>query len=178
MEFEKSCELRPVSETDLLLLFQWRNSHRVQESMYSDQAITLDQHTTWFHRMLQRDDLAYYVFEYNGVPSGVVNFVQLDKINGKCSWGFYLGADDLPAGTGTKMCRLGLRKAFEELQMRKICGEAFAFNLASVKVHEKLGFQREGYYKEHVFKNGRYEDIVAFALFRDDFMSGERIADE
>lgn len=143
--------------------------------MYSDQLITMDQHKVWFERMLQRDDLAYYMFEYNGTPSGIVNFVQLDKVNAKCHWGFYLGADHLPSGTGTEMCRLGLAKAFVDLQMRKICGEAFAFNIPSIKVHEKLGFQREGCYKEHVYKNGRYEDIVAFALFKDDFMSRERI---
>lgn len=166
--------IRSVLQTDLHQLLEWRNSVRVRESMFSDEIITLEQHTAWFERMLQRDDQVYYIFEYQGVPSGVVNFVQLDKINSKCYWGFYLGADDLPSGTGTEMCRIGIQRAFTKLGMRKICGEAFAFNKPSVKVHEKLGFEREGLFKEHVWKNGKYEDIIAFALFKEDFIMEER----
>ncbi|MNR68073.1 hypothetical protein D3C85_1924130 [compost metagenome] len=55
--------------------------------------------------------------------------------------------------------------------MRKICGEAFAFNIASIKLHEKLGFQTEGLYKQHILKNEKYEDIALFAIFKDDFES-------
>jgi RimJ/RimL family protein N-acetyltransferase len=60
---------------------------------------------------------------------------------------------------------LGLDHIFTRLAIRKLCSEAFAFNNASIRYHETLGFSREGYFKEHMFKSGRYEDIVCFALF-------------
>jgi UDP-4-amino-4,6-dideoxy-N-acetyl-beta-L-altrosamine N-acetyltransferase len=80
-----------------------------------------------------------------------------------------LGEPDLPPGTGTEMGRLALGFAFETLGIRKLCGEAFAFNRASVAFHRKLGFRQEGIWRKHRLKNDKHEDIVSFALFRDNW---------
>jgi UDP-4-amino-4,6-dideoxy-N-acetyl-beta-L-altrosamine N-acetyltransferase len=164
-------KIRKMMELDLEQVLLWRNSDKIRASMYTDQVITWKQHTAWFEHIQQNHSAVFLIFECDDVPSGVVSFVQLDQRNSKCNWGFYLGREDLPKGSGTTMGRLGLKYAFEELNMRKVCGEAFAFNIASIKLHEKLGFQTEGKYKEHILKNENYEDIVLFGLLKKDFES-------
>lgn len=166
-------KLRHATDDDLVRVLEWRNSQKVRLTMYNDQIISVDQHVIWFERMLKDDAIVFLICEYEGAPVGLVNFTNLDHKNSRCDWGFYLGADSLPRGAGTSMCRLGLQYAFTNLQMRKVCGEAFAFNTASIRVHEKLGFIQEGRFREHIYKNGVYEDVIRFGLLKDDFLEGE-----
>jgi len=66
---------------------------------------------------------------------------------------------------------LALEYIFEQHHFRKLCAEAFAFNEGSIKYHTRLGFSQEGRFVEHVLKNGRYHDIVSFALFRQGWLA-------
>ena len=161
--------LRAVEEEDLELLLTWRNSERIRANMYTSHEIARAEHRAWFER-LARDQEAYaFVFEADGRPLGVVNLNHLDRRNSRCHWGFYLGADDAPRGSGTRMAYLALAHVFEELKLHKVIGEAFAFNAASIAYHEKLGFSREGYFVDQVLKDGHFLDIVSFALLSRDW---------
>jgi len=163
----KDCILRPVEERDLELLLAWRNSERIRSNMYTDHVITREEHLRWFER-LQSEQLALsLVFEISGKPVGIVNVSRMDRVNNTCHWGFYLGETDAPRGCGTIMGILGLEYLFEKLNIRKVIGEAFAFNQASIAFHEKLGFSREGHFRRHVLKNGDYQDVLVFGLFAD-----------
>jgi UDP-4-amino-4,6-dideoxy-N-acetyl-beta-L-altrosamine N-acetyltransferase len=157
--------IRQLAEHDLELMLEWRNSEHVRTNMFSDQLITLEQHLTWYRKMNESGSSIYLVFEYEKEPCGIVNFSQLDSYNRKCNWGFYLGREGLPRGTGTLMCTMGVKYAFEQLDIRKICGEVLATNTSSIRVHEKIGFQQEGYFKQHIRKNDSYVDVLAYALF-------------
>jgi len=161
----KDCILRPVEERDLELILVWRNSERIRSSMYTDHVITREEHLRWFER-LQSERLAHsLIFEISRKSVGIVNVSRVDRVNNTCHWGFYVGETDAPRGCGTIMGFLGLEYIFETLNIRKVIGEAFVFNHASIVFHEKLGFSREGHFRRHVLKNGKYEDIFAFALF-------------
>ncbi|GAM09646.1 spermidine N(1)-acetyltransferase [Geobacter sp. OR-1] len=169
------CNLRPIEERDLATVLGWRNSERVRSYMYTDHVISPDEHHAWFTRLSGDPFPTVLIFEYRGTPVGLKNFTQIDRRNNRCYWGFYLGEADLPRGCGTAMGFLALEYIFERQQLRKLCAEAFAFNDGSVKYHTRLGFRQEGRYLQHVLKNGVYEDIVSFALFRDDWLAGKTI---
>jgi UDP-4-amino-4,6-dideoxy-N-acetyl-beta-L-altrosamine N-acetyltransferase len=133
--------------------------------MYTDHVITREEHLRWFER-LQSEPLALsLIFEISAKAVGIVNVSRMDRVNNTCNWGFYLGETDVPKGCGTIMGFLGLEYLFETLKIRKVIGETFVFNQASIAFHEKLGFTREGYFRRHVLKNGDYQDILAFGLF-------------
>jgi RimJ/RimL family protein N-acetyltransferase len=51
--------------------------------------------------------------------------------------------------------------------MRKVCGEVFAYNTASIRFHERFGFVKEAHFKEHILKNGKFEDVQCFSLFQE-----------
>lgn len=161
--------LRPIEERDLELLLGWRNSERIRASMYTSHRITLAEHRSWFERLRLAPDAFSYLFECEGRPLGVVNLNGLDRANGRCHWGFYLGEADAPPGSGSRMAYLALLRVFEELQLHKVVGEVLAFNAASIAYHRKLGFSQEGHFVEHVLKEGRYHDVLSFALLSRDW---------
>ena len=135
--------------------------------MYNEHIITMTEHFAWFQKVQKDPHSCHLIYEYQGVPSGVINITHIDPDNKRCYWGFYLGRENTPPGCGLAMGYEGLNYIFNELHLRKLCGEVFAFNLPSLNYHQKLGFVAEGRFKEHVFKNGIFEDIVCLALFAD-----------
>jgi UDP-4-amino-4,6-dideoxy-N-acetyl-beta-L-altrosamine N-acetyltransferase len=158
-------KLRPMLEADLSVVFDWRNSERIRANMYSDELISWDNHCRWFSRIQSDESCSHYIVEYMEEPVGVVNFTDINHVHHTCNWGFYIGDENAPRGSGTALGILALTEAFERLNMRKVCGEVFSFNEASIRFHQKLGFKQEGYLAEHVMKSGQYEDIVLFAHF-------------
>lgn len=165
--------LRPIEEQDLEMVLSWRNSDRVRSYMYTDHLITQDEHRSWFERRQQAEFPSTLIFEFRGIPVGLKSFSQIDRCNNCCYWGFYLGEAKLPRGCGSAMGFLSLEYIFEQQKFRKLCAEAFAFNEGSVTYHTQLGFIQEGRFMQHVLKNGRYEDIISFALFRDNWIIGK-----
>lgn len=161
--------LRPIREEDLETVLRWRNSERIRSNMYTDHIISQEEHRTWFRNLQGDERSACLVFECRSRPVGIVSFSRIDRNNGKGDLGFYLGEPDLPKGTGSVLGVLGLEYAFDMLNLRKLCGEAFSFNEASTGFFRRLGFSEEGRFVRHVLKYGKFEDVVSFALFREDW---------
>ena len=166
---KSKCKLRAMSEEDLSLVLAWRNAETIRTNMYNDHIISMDEHRKWFTRV--KGDPAYrlLIFEYQGTPIGFININQIDIKNNRCHWGFYLAESYAGHGYGLSLGYYGLNYVFIDLKIHKLCSEVFSFNHSSLKFHEKLGFFREGLFKAHILKNGKYEDIICFAIFQDDW---------
>jgi UDP-4-amino-4,6-dideoxy-N-acetyl-beta-L-altrosamine N-acetyltransferase len=165
--------LRPFAPSDLERTFQWSNSGKVRESRYYDQPITWEDHYAWYKSQSDRGS-RFLICEWNQRPIGAVDFMEIQWQHGRAQWGFYLGDDELPKGTGTAMCYTGIEYAFHKLRFRKITAEVLASNVISRRLHETLGFSQEGCFREHVFKNGNYYDVYNLALFQSDWQSQYR----
>lgn len=161
----ETCRLRPMAERDLSLTLAWRNSPLVHQNMYAEHEITENEHRTWFAGVVLNPLLTPLIFEVDRTPMGLVKFTDFDLVDRRCRWGFHIGAPDAPKGSGTALGVLALEYIFEGRNMRKLSGEAFAFNEASLRMHRRLGFIEEGRLLAHVKKNGRFEDIILMAHF-------------
>lgn len=166
-------KLRPIEEQDLDYVLSWRNSERVRAFMYTDHIISPEEHRAWFNRIRTAEFPPTLIFEFRGLPAGLKSFSQIDRYNNRCHWGFYMGDTELPKGCGSAMGFLALEYIFEQHGFYKLCAEAFAFNAASIKYHTRLGFTEEGRFVRHVLKNGRYEDIISFAIFKESWLAGK-----
>ena len=161
---QEECRLRRMEYSDLDLVLRWRNSERIRQAMYTDHIITPDEHYAWFERVTRNNVTMHFVFESEGRPLGIVNVVNIDRRNLRCVWGFYIGEEAAPRGAGTAMGYLALEYLFEKEGFHRVMGEALVDNEASIKYHRRLGFLEEGRLVDHVAKNGRYTDVISFAI--------------
>lgn len=157
-----AARLRPLAEADLDLVRGWRNAPAVRDFMYSRHEIGADEHRRWFAAAAGDPGRQLLVYEENGVPVGYVAFTATRSPT-VAEWGFYTAPGALP-GTGGRLGRAALDHAFGALGLHKVCGEALAFNAASLRFHEKLGFQREGTLRDQHFDGERYHDVIRFGL--------------
>jgi UDP-4-amino-4,6-dideoxy-N-acetyl-beta-L-altrosamine N-acetyltransferase len=174
----EACRLRAMEEADLDLVLQWRNQEKVRRAMFSDHPISRDEHYAWFERVTREQKTHHLVFEYELVPMGVINVVDINQAANRCSWGFYVGAESVPRGTGSAMGFVALQHLFETRRFHKVIGQVIADNEASLRYHRRLGFTEEGRLVEQVRKGDHLTDVVTFAIFDRDWLRiKERLAD-
>ena len=154
--------IRKMTVKDIDQVLQWRNHIDVRRFMFNQEKITPDEHRNWFERMSQDSHRHLLIFENDGVPTGSVNFNQLDT-KSIADWGFYL-ATDTKKGVGRQLGLAALDYAFNKLALSKVCGKALAFNDRSIQFHLNLGFKQEGILREQHFDGQKFHDVVCFGL--------------
>lgn len=160
---------RPMEQRDLANVLSWRNHPDVRSYMRTRHEITMDEHVAWFGRASRDASRSLLIVEEAGAALGFAQFSSVEP-DGVCEWGFY-AVPGAARGSGSKLGRSALDHAFGPLKVRKVCGYALGFNEASIRLHERLGFQREGVLREHVLVDGQYYDVVLFGLLRDEWFS-------
>lgn len=75
-------------------------------------------------------------------------------------------------GYGTEALRLALRFAFHELNLRRVQLTVFSYNERAIAVYERLGFRREGTYREALERDGQLHDMYLYGLLRREWEEG------
>ena len=101
---------------------------------------------------------------------GLLSLSEIDRINRRCSWAYYLGETDVRgAGLARSLELTVYAHVFETLGLNKLCCEVLAFNDRVVALHEKFGSKVEGTLHQHVCKDGQFHDVVRMAMLREDW---------
>ncbi len=159
--------LRPLLSDDLEMVRVWRNSEAVAQYMYSDAPISEAQQLAWFKSISQDESKHYWVINYQGHDVGVANLYAINKTSNSCYWAFYIADQNMRGtGVGAKVEMTVLEYVFDTLKLNKLLCEVFVDNDKVITMHEKFGFRRESYFREHIRKNGTYKDVVGLALLR------------
>jgi len=77
---------------------------------------------------------------------------------------YWVGEPYWGNGYATEAAQSVLQFAFEEKKLHKVFARYFSSNPASGKVMEKIGMKKEGLLKDHIIKEGKYEDLVYYGI--------------
>lgn len=69
-------------------------------------------------------------------------------------------------GYGAEAMALVINFAFNELNLHRIYLTVFSYNTRAMRLYEKLGFKREGIYREHLRRDGQRYDMLVYGLLR------------
>ena len=75
-------------------------------------------------------------------------------------------------GYGHEALKLVLKFAFHELNLHRVQLTVFGYNEHAIKLYEKLGFQREGTFREFLARDGRRYDMYLYGLLRREWDAG------
>ena len=79
---------------------------------------------------------------------------------------------DRGKGYGREALGLALRFAFGELNLHRVQLTVFEYNETAIALYEKLGFRREGVYREFMQRDGRRYDMYLYGLLRAEWSAG------
>ncbi len=83
--------------------------------------------------------------------------------------GYWVGKPYWNMGYATEAAAAIVAYGFGELGLNRISATHFARNAASGRVMQKIGMQLEGTARQATVKWDRYEDLVHYAILRDEF---------
>lgn len=122
----------------------------------------------WFINHVADDDPVQKVgIEVDGEVAGVMGInILTDVYHQTADFGYWLGQAHWGKGIVSAAVGQFVAYVFDHFDLHKISAGVYARNSGSIRVLEKNGFQFEGTLKEHVFKNGKFEDECRYGLIR------------
>jgi UDP-4-amino-4,6-dideoxy-N-acetyl-beta-L-altrosamine N-acetyltransferase len=163
--------LNLLTVEDIELVRNWRNSDEVSPYMYDDSFISEEQQVNWFKKIKKEKSSLYWIIQFGGKKVGLAYITGIDKTLNSCYWAFYLGDNSVRGmGIGAKTEFNVLEYTFNVLKLNKLRCEVIVSNDKVIKMHEKFGFRREAYYREHCEKNNKKIDAVGLAILRNEWI--------
>lgn len=110
-----------------------------------------------------------FAIEYEGEYVGNIGLVKGTDIYSKSAEiGYFIGEPYWNKGIVTQAVNLITAFGFETLDIERIHTGVFDYNLASQRVLEKCGFQREGLFRKSIFKAGRICDEIRYSKLKNE----------
>jgi tRNA (guanine37-N1)-methyltransferase len=104
-------------------------------------------------------------------PIGSTNLILSEQDDLKATFGIVIGEKEYwGRGYGSECTREMCKIGFGHLRLEKISLTVFPKNLPAIHVYEKIGFKKVGLMKNHVFKNGKREDLFLYELLKEEFL--------
>lgn len=166
-------KLRALEYSDLDLINEIRNDDQNYEFTGGNKYyISKEYDKKWIeNKIFQNQNQVYLTILFNNNPIGYLGVIDIDYRNRKVKWaGINIHKSYTGKGYGTIAANLLLKFVFEELNMNKFYGYWLEDNLASIKMAEKIGFKKEGFEKDYVFKCNKYHNVYMMSIFYDDYI--------
>lgn len=84
-----------------------------------------------------------------------------------CFLGYKLDKDEINKGYTTEAVEKGISIMFNEYKLHRVEANIIPENLPSIRVVEKIGFEKEGYSKRYLNIDGKWRDHIHFAIYND-----------
>ena len=158
--------LRPITGEDTPLIVKWRNNPSVRENFIFRETFTAEMHERWLNTRVASGEVVQYIIEdrSENKPVGSVYFRDVDMKNRSAEYGIFIGEESARGrGFGSETARLFTGFGFETLKLHRISLRLLSENHAAEKSYEKAGFIREGVFRDMVFLDGKYRDVIFMA---------------
>lgn len=160
-----SLRLRKIKECDLENIINWRMMPEVTNYMYTNPILDLEKQKIWFSKIQKSDKDLYWIIEIDNTEIGVLSINNIDRVNKRCTWAYYIGNTSFRGrGIATTLeCNI-YNYVFDILNFNKLSCEVFEFNDKVIEIHKKFGSEVEGVFKQQIFKNSKFYNIVCMGI--------------
>ena len=120
----------------------------------------------------QRCDQAYSFFIFRSADEVLVGGITLSNVRRGVaqagSIGYWMGESYARQGLMSVALRALIVFSFSGLRLHRLEAACITTNVASIRLLEKSGFQREGYARQYLCINGLWQDHLLYARLKDD----------
>ena len=169
----KLVRLRAVEPEDAENAFRWMNDHEVTRNLMARYPFSLESEREWVKGAGKPLDFAnarFAVETKDGVHIGHCGLHNASAENRRAELGIMIGEKEYwGRGFGTDAMLTLLRFAFQQMNLHKVTLGVFEFNERGRVMYTKLGFVEEGRFREDLFQDGRYWDLIRLSILRREY---------
>lgn len=153
--------LRAVQQADLRQIHRWLNLPDGHEFWPRPFPPSREEVREYFEQVIEPalEARIYLVELPRGVPIGLVDLRQIDRISRHARLGVLVGELDVRGqGHGSAALSLAVQFAFDRMHLHRVYAGVGDYNQAALACYRRGGFSEEGLLRDHRFHLGRYWD--------------------
>mgnify|MGYP000507102768 CR=1 FL=1 len=166
--------LRPIASNDNEKVFAYRSDSEINKfqgwipknieevnDFISKNPETMNIPDSWFQLVIIENATQELI--------GDIGLHFIDKENFQCEIGCTIRKDDQGKGIATEVMRAIVNYLFNDLKKHRIVASIDPANINSIKLVERLGFRKEGHFKESLFIDGEWVDDIVYAILNNEW---------
>lgn len=166
--------LRPIEREDLPYLRDLANDPVVRANVVGwDWPLSLSGQQKWFEKGIDTDTTRRFIVEgENGQPVGLTGLWDINWRSRTAKSAVKIGGrpDIRGQGYGKRSVWSIMDFAFNDVGLNRLYSTILTFNEASLATFiDKSGWKKEGVARQHVYRAGRYWDLVHIGILREDY---------
>lgn len=155
----RNYSLREVSDHDHVWLVELHNDPEVLRNLTNPNAITLEEHLSWWNRTLRDASQKRLIFTVDDEKVGFAKFYSIDRTNRNCVLGADIKKDFRGKGYAKFMWSLMLDHC-KDIGMHRVSLTTAEYNTVGQRVYRNLGFIEEGRLKSSLYRDGQFFDQI------------------
>ncbi|MES2591469.1 MAG: GNAT family N-acetyltransferase [Bacteroidota bacterium] len=172
----------PVLETERLILrnlrmddkqevFQIRSNPATMQYIPRPLAKTVDDVVSVIEMITgftARNERINWAVTEKGVDKliGIIGYVNIKPESLRAEVGYVLHEDNTQKGIAYEALQEVLHYGFDSMDLHSVEAIIRPENTGSIKLIEKAGFVREGYFKDYIFHNGKFWDETVYSMIK------------
>lgn len=170
---ENRIYLRALELDDYKVSYKWRNDPDIQNMVGGPNFfVSLEKEKKWVEAAINDNNriVLAICLKSNDKYIGNIMLQEIDWINRTAHLPILIGDKEAwGKGYGTEARMMMLKFAFDQRGLQRIFALVLDTNEASIKLHEKCGYVKEGVLRKAVYKNGRFCNQIIMAVLKEDF---------
>lgn len=164
--------LRQWQLGDEVALVQHANNRNVSRNLRDAFPFpyTLQDAKAWITHASMADPIMNFAIEVNDAAVGGIGLIPRGDVHRHTvGLGYWLGEKYWGRGLMTEVVRTMTAHAFQNPDVHRIYACVYAWNPASARVLEKVGYTLEGRMRQHATKDGEKVDELIYGLLREEW---------
>lgn len=175
--------IRGLSAKDAEILFPLVNAQHnasIWTYMFDNPPETVEELHQMMTNKAQSTDPVFYTIELDGAgPVGWASLMRIDEKARVVELGHILLTKRLQRTTdSTRVMYLFLKHAFEDLGYRRVEWKCDSLNAPSRSAAQRLGFQFEGIFRQHMIYKNRSRDTAWFSILDGEWPAQKAVFDK
>lgn len=168
------CRIRKWKLSDAKDLAAALSNKKVQDNLRDGlpYPYTVQDGKEFISAMLSADEnetFAFAIMVDDKVVGSIGIFRQGNIHSQTAELGYYIAEEYWGKGIMTEAVKQICEYVFDNSDIIRIYAEPFAYNIASCRVLEKVGFQYEGTLRSNAVKNGKVIDMKMYSLIKEEY---------
>ena len=155
--------LSPIEMDDTENIVRWRNEPSVISNFVYRKPLTREDHETWMKTRVTTGEVVQYIIQIKDSEKkiGSVYFRDIDRVNKSAEFGIFIGEEEERGkGYGAEAAALFAEYGFTRMNLHRIFLRVFEYNHRAIACYERIGFHREGVFRDMVYIDGRFHNMV------------------
>jgi RimJ/RimL family protein N-acetyltransferase len=164
--------LRPLEMEDIDSFILWLNDQEVRQYLMRISPFNKIREKEFIERLYKddREIVLGIVLKENDQLIGNIALHGISIPYRQAGLGIFIGDKTCwSKGYGTEALNLMLGHGFDQLNLHRVFLTVLSSNARAIRAYEKVGFKREGVFREHMYRNGKYHDVYYMGILEDEW---------